>query len=187
MNELQQFNSTDIKRWFFVISLTCLMRAFSAFRAATSFVCISSRFIRQILINWLFIWITFNERIQEFSIYVEYFSCNDLTLCGIFSQEFLRLIHCNDDERWTMMMMMMMSLFWPEKKVDNQLENQITAIITATNGVSEGDTYQMGYMNQFQSNKWWFSVMVMVINLIDGWFWWLTVCSACHVCTAFPD
>jgi hypothetical protein len=32
--------------------LICLMRAFSAFRAVTSFVCISSRFIRQILINW---------------------------------------------------------------------------------------------------------------------------------------
>jgi hypothetical protein len=35
--------------------LICLMRAFSAFRTATSFVCISSRFIRQIFINWALI------------------------------------------------------------------------------------------------------------------------------------
>jgi hypothetical protein len=32
--------------------------------------------------------------------------------------------------------------------------------------------YQMSYMSQFQSNKWWFSVMMMMINLIDDWFWW---------------
>ncbi len=44
-------NSTNIKRWFFVISLICLMRAFSVFRVITSFVCILSRFIRQIFIN----------------------------------------------------------------------------------------------------------------------------------------
>jgi hypothetical protein len=30
----------------------------------------------------------------------------------------------------------------------------------------------MSYMNQFQSNKWWFSMMVVMINLIDDWFWW---------------
>jgi hypothetical protein len=45
-------NSINIKRWFFVISLICLMRVFSAFRVITSFVCISSRFIRQIFLNW---------------------------------------------------------------------------------------------------------------------------------------
>jgi hypothetical protein len=63
-------------------------------------------------------------------------------------------------------------LFWFEKGVDNQLENQISATITATNDVSEGNIYQMSYMNQFQSNKWRFSVMMMMINLIDDWFWW---------------
>ncbi len=63
-------------------------------------------------------------------------------------------------------------LFWPEKGVDNQLENQINAITTATNDVSGGNIYQMGYMNQFQSNKWWFFLVVVVVNLIDDWFWW---------------
>ncbi len=45
-------NSTDIKRWFFVISLICLIRDFFAFRAATSFACISSRFILTSSWSW---------------------------------------------------------------------------------------------------------------------------------------
>ncbi len=65
-------------------------------------------------------------------------------------------------------------LFWSEKRIDNQSENQITAIITATNDVSEDNIYQIGYMNQFQSNKWWFSMMMMMINLINDWFWWFS-------------
>jgi hypothetical protein len=79
----------------------------------------------------------------------------------------------------TMMMMKMRSiltrkrnLFWFEKKVDNQSENQITATITTTNDVSGSNIYQMSYLNQFQSNKWRFSVMMMMINLINDWFWW---------------
>jgi hypothetical protein len=35
-----------------IISLICLMRAFSTFRAIEFFVCISSRFTRQLFINW---------------------------------------------------------------------------------------------------------------------------------------
>ncbi len=50
-NSMNCYNSTDIKRRFFVISLTCLILAFPTFRAATPFVCISSRFIRQIFIK----------------------------------------------------------------------------------------------------------------------------------------
>jgi hypothetical protein len=80
----------------------------------------------------------------------------------------------------SMMMMMKMNfiltrkknLFWFEKRIDNQLEIQITAIITITNDVSEDNIYQMNYMNQFQSNEWWFSVMMMMINSINDWFWW---------------
>jgi hypothetical protein len=61
----------------------------------------------------------------------------------------------------SMMMMMKMSfiltrkkdLFEFEKKIDNQLEIQIIAIITITNDVNEDNIYQMNYMNQFQSNK----------------------------------
>jgi hypothetical protein len=45
-------NSTNIKRWFFVIFFICLMRAFSAFRAITFFACTSFRFIRQNFMNW---------------------------------------------------------------------------------------------------------------------------------------
>ncbi len=81
----------------------------------------------------------------------------------------------------TMKMMIFMilikkrDLFWFEKRVDNQLENQITAIITTANDVSENNIYQMSFMNQFQSNKWRFSVMMMMINLINDWFWWFSL------------
>jgi hypothetical protein len=67
--------------------LICLMRAFSAFRAATSFVCISSRFIRQILINCAsirFFSSSFsfcNFSAQRSRIYVEYSCYGFLTLC----------------------------------------------------------------------------------------------------------
>jgi hypothetical protein len=86
---------------------------------------------------FFFIWITFNESTQRFRIYVEYFSCNDLTLCEIFSQEFLRILHVDDnDDEDEIHIYSKKSLFWFEKKIDNQLENQINTTITITNDVN---------------------------------------------------
>jgi hypothetical protein len=38
------------------------------------------------------------KALNDLGIYVEHFSCNSLTLCEIFSQEFLDLLHCGDGD-----------------------------------------------------------------------------------------
>ncbi len=84
-------NSTDIKRWFFVISLICLMRTFSTFRAVTSFACISSRFIRQIFINWALI--------RFFSSFFSF--CSFATIaCFAFSLVSFKLLVSNQQISW---------------------------------------------------------------------------------------
>jgi hypothetical protein len=66
------------------------------------------------------------------------------------------------------------------------LENKTTAIIKTTNDVIEVyviEYYEMSYMNQFQSNKWWFSMMMMIRSDFDDFHDF----TACHRSTAFPD
>jgi hypothetical protein len=66
------------------------------------------------------------------------------------------------------------------------LENKITAIIKITNDVIEVyiiEYYEMSYMNQFQSNKWWFSMMIIIKSDFDDFHDFI----ACHRFTAFFD
>jgi hypothetical protein len=73
----------------------------------------------------------------------------------------------------SMMMMMKMSfiltrkkdLFWFEKKVDNQFKNQIIAIITITNEISE-DLWHRIFM------KWVIWINFNQISDDFQWWWW---------------
>jgi hypothetical protein len=72
----------------------------------------------------------------------------------------------------TMMMMKMRfiltrkrSLFWFEKEVDNQSENQITAIITITNEIS-GDLWHRIF------KRWVIWINFSQISDNFQWWWW---------------
>jgi hypothetical protein len=72
----------------------------------------------------------------------------------------------------TVMMMKMESiltrkrdLFWSEKKIDNQSENQITAMITITNEVSE-DLWHRIFM------RWVIWINFSQISDDFQWWWW---------------
>jgi hypothetical protein len=44
----------------------------------------------------------------------------------------------------------------------------------------------MSFMNQFQSNKWRFSVVMMMVNLINDWFWWFSLLHCLSSLHCFP-